>query len=79
MIVPFIRPFMRSPEQGAATSIHLASAPELSHVTGQYFADSKPIRSSKASHDHDVAARLWQVSAGLVGIEDGVPTGATTP
>ena len=67
-IVPFIRPFMRSPEHGAATSIHLASAPGVAEATGQYFADSRPRRSSEASHDGAVAARLWQVSADLVGV-----------
>jgi NAD(P)-dependent dehydrogenase (short-subunit alcohol dehydrogenase family) len=66
MIVPFVRPFMKTPAHGAATSIHLASAPGLDQVTGQYFVDSKPKRSSKASYDEAVASRLWQVSAGLV-------------
>ncbi len=68
LLVPFIRPFMRSPEHGAATSIHLASAPGLSQVSGEYFADSKPRRSSDASYDEAVAARLWQVSAHLVAL-----------
>jgi NAD(P)-dependent dehydrogenase (short-subunit alcohol dehydrogenase family) len=67
MLVPFLRPFMKTPAQGAATSIHLASAPDLSQVTGQYFANSKPRRSSDASYDDAVAARLWRVSADLVG------------
>jgi retinol dehydrogenase-14 len=66
LLVPFMRPFMKSPAQGAATSIHLASAPGLDRVTGQYFAAGKPKRSSKASYDTAVAARLWQVSADLV-------------
>jgi NAD(P)-dependent dehydrogenase (short-subunit alcohol dehydrogenase family) len=66
LLVPFMRPFMKSPAQGAATSIHLASAPGLDRVTGQYFANSRPKRSSKASDDTAVAARLWQVSADLV-------------
>ena len=66
LLVPFMRPFMNSPAQGAATSIHLASTPDLDRVTGQYFAAGKPKRSSKASYDTAVAARLWQVSAGLV-------------
>lgn len=65
LIVPFVRGFMRTPALGAATSIHLASAPELERVTGQYFADRKPKRSSKASYDDAVAARLWKVSADL--------------
>ena len=66
LLVPFMRPFMKSPAQGAATSIYLASAPDLDRVTGQYFAAGKPKRSSKASYDTAVAARLWQVSADLV-------------
>ena len=48
---PVVRPFMKSPEQGAATSIHLASSPELEGVTGRYFANERPKRSSKASYD----------------------------
>jgi retinol dehydrogenase 14 len=66
--VPLLRPFMKAPAQGAATSIHVASAADLEQVTGRYFASSKPKRSSKASYDQAAAARLWQVSAELVGL-----------
>jgi len=66
--VPFMRPFMKTPAQGAATSIHVASAPDLEHVTGRYFANRKPKRSSARSYDETTAARLWQVSADLVGL-----------
>jgi retinol dehydrogenase-14 len=68
LIIPFARPFMKTPAQGAATSIHLASAADLEQVTGRYFANSKPKRSSKRSYDEAAAARLWQVSADLVGL-----------
>jgi retinol dehydrogenase 14 len=67
-LVPFLRPFMKAPAEGAATSIHLASAPELARVTGRYFAKGRPRRSSKASYDQAAGARLWQVSAELVGL-----------
>jgi retinol dehydrogenase 14 len=67
-LVPLLRPFMKAPAQGAATSIHLASAPDLAQVTGHYFVNRKPKRSSKASYDQAAAARLWQVSAELVGL-----------
>ncbi len=63
-----MRPFMKGPAQGAATSIYLASSPDLEGVTGRYFANCKPKASSKRSHDEAVAARLWQVSADLVGL-----------
>ena len=49
---------MKSPTHGAATSIHLASAPHLEQVTGRYFADSKEKRSADGSYDQAVAARL---------------------
>jgi retinol dehydrogenase 14 len=67
-LVPLLRPFMQSPAQGAATSVHLAAAPELAQVTGRYFANRKPKRSSKASYEQAAAARLWQVGAELVGL-----------
>lgn len=68
LLVPFIRPFMKAPARGAATSIYVASAPDLERVTGRYFADRKPKRSAKRSYDEAAAARLWQVSADLVGL-----------
>src|ERR1035437_1447967 len=71
LLVPFVRPFLKSPDQGAATSIHLASSPDLEHVTGRYFANCKPKRSSKDSYDEAVGALLWQVSADLVGLTVG--------
>ena len=68
LFVPFMRPFMKAPAKGAATSIHVASAPDLEQVTGCFFANSKPKRSSKRSYDEAAAARLWQVSADLTGL-----------
>lgn len=67
LFTPFMRPFMKAPAQGAATSVHLASAPDLEQVTGRYFASSKPRKSAKRSYDQVAAARLWQVSADLAG------------
>jgi NAD(P)-dependent dehydrogenase (short-subunit alcohol dehydrogenase family) len=66
LLVPFIRPFMKSLSQGAATSIYLASAPDLDDVTGQFFANSKPKKSSRRSYDMETAALLWQVSEDMV-------------
>jgi len=68
LLVPFMRPFMKTPAEGAATPIHLASAPDLERVTGRYFANSKPKKSSQRSYDEATAARLWQVSSDLVGL-----------
>jgi retinol dehydrogenase-14 len=68
LFVPFVRPFMKDPAQGAATSIHVASSPDLEQVTGRYFVNSKPRKSSERSYDEATAERLWQVSADLVGL-----------
>lgn len=68
LMLPVARPFMKSPEEGAATSIHLASSPIVEGVTGQYFASSRPREASRASYDTGAAARLWEVSAELVDI-----------
>jgi len=68
VLVPILRPFMKTPAQGAATSVHLASAPELTQTTGRYFANLRATRSSERSYDQAAAARLWQVSADLVGL-----------
>jgi NAD(P)-dependent dehydrogenase (short-subunit alcohol dehydrogenase family) len=67
---PVARPLMKSPERGARTSIHLAAAPQVQGVTGQYFVNGKPRRSAKRSYDTAAAARLWQVSAVLVGLAE---------
>ena len=72
VLLPLVRPFLKTPEKGAATSIYLASAPEVEGVTGKYFADSKTKTSSRSSYDTAAAARLWQMSVDLVGRTAGV-------
>lgn len=64
------RSLMKSPEQGAATSVYLACSPEVEGITGAYFVGRKARKSSKRSRDPDAALRLWQVSAQLAGLGD---------
>ena len=59
-----------SPEQGAQTSIYLATSTEVEGVTSKYFVKCKPVHSSPASYDEEVARRLWQVSAELTGLTE---------
>jgi hypothetical protein len=42
VMITVSRPFLKTPAQGAATSIYLATAPEVEGVTGQYFAHRRP-------------------------------------
>ena len=66
--------FLKTPVQGAATSIHLASSPEVQGVSAKYYVDCRPQASSRASYDQDAARRLWEVSQELTGAEAAVPS-----
>jgi NAD(P)-dependent dehydrogenase (short-subunit alcohol dehydrogenase family) len=79
VFIPFLRPFMKTAAQGAATSIYLASAPELEQVSGRYFANSKPKKSSERSYHLAAAARLWQVSTELVKLTAAADTPSRPP
>lgn len=63
------RPWLLSPEKGAATSIYLASSPEVEGVTGKYFADCRETPSSPASYDEPSQRRLWGVSEEMCGLK----------
>jgi NAD(P)-dependent dehydrogenase (short-subunit alcohol dehydrogenase family) len=65
VLVKVASPFFITAEKGARTSIYLASSPAVEGVTGQYFDKSKPRRSTKASYDEALAARLWDRSVTL--------------
>ncbi len=56
-----------SPVEGARTPVYLASSPEVENVSGRYFEDCKPARSSPQSYDRELQERFWQVSEKLVG------------
>jgi NAD(P)-dependent dehydrogenase (short-subunit alcohol dehydrogenase family) len=58
-----------SPEEGARTSIFLASAAEVEGLSGRYFVRCKEKRSSEASYDREAAVRLWDVSVNLTGLD----------
>jgi NAD(P)-dependent dehydrogenase (short-subunit alcohol dehydrogenase family) len=68
LLMPLIQRNARSPEEGAATSIYLATALELTGVTGKYYIDMEAVPSSTASYDETAAKRLWEVSERLVGL-----------
>jgi retinol dehydrogenase 12 len=61
-------PLAISAASGARTSIYLASSPDVDGVTGQYFSRCRVITPSDAALDDAAAARLWNVSAELTGV-----------
>ena len=63
-----LSPVQRKVSDGAATSIYLASSPEVENVSGKYFVDCKAVQSDPASYDLASAARLWQLSREMLGL-----------
>ena len=61
-----MKPFFKSPEQGAATSLYLATSKEVEGESGGYYANCKTKKPRKWATDDAAAARLWQVSEALV-------------
>jgi len=55
-----------SPEEGAATSIRVASSPEVEGITGHYFADSEVKELTPVASDAEAAARLWRATEALL-------------
>ncbi|MGD1996331.1 MAG: SDR family oxidoreductase [Anaerolineae bacterium] len=56
------------PEEGAQTSVYLASSPEVNGVTGKYFDKKRAVRSAPASYDEEAGERLWEISAQMTGL-----------
>lgn len=59
--------FAITPEEGAKTSIYLASSPEVEGLTGQYYVKREVVQSSPLSYDQNLARQLWRVSEQLSG------------
>lgn len=59
--------FIRTPASGAATSLYLASSPQVALDTGRYFERCAPVASSRASYDVGLQKRMWDISRELTG------------
>jgi NAD(P)-dependent dehydrogenase (short-subunit alcohol dehydrogenase family) len=62
-----LRPFFRSPEQGAATSIYLCGSPEVASVSGAYFANCRQVQPKPWARDDAAADRLWAYTEEAIG------------
>ena len=60
--------FMVTPEKGGERLVYLAVSPDVEGKTGGYYEDNKLVAPSPLAQDDAVAAKLWDVSAGLVGL-----------
>lgn len=63
---PMLRLLLASEDQGARTSIHVATSDEVAGTTGRYFKDRREVAPSAAALDDAAAAALWATSASLL-------------
>jgi hypothetical protein len=63
---PLIKLRMRSPEQGAQTSLYCATAPQLAGESGHYYEDCTRKQPSRVA-TAQLAAELWERTAEWVG------------
>jgi NAD(P)-dependent dehydrogenase (short-subunit alcohol dehydrogenase family) len=59
-----------SSEKAAATSVYLASSPDVENVTGGFFYKRKQRAFKGQALDDDIARRLWQESARLASLPE---------
>jgi NAD(P)-dependent dehydrogenase (short-subunit alcohol dehydrogenase family) len=60
-----------SVEEGARTSVYLATSKEVQDVSGKYFVKCREAASAAASHDTGAMLRLWEISARMTGLPAG--------
>lgn len=57
---------LRSPHEGAATTVWAATDPAIVEMAGEYFADCAPSKSTRHAKDDAQAEALWDISTQLV-------------
>ena len=62
LIALLATPVAVSPEKGAATSVYLATSPDVAAVSGRYFADSKPKSVKSKFNTKKNRALLWDIT-----------------
>lgn len=61
-----VRPFTKSLQQGASTTIYCATAVELAGVTGLYFNNCYRCEESVTAKNDELALKLWEISMEMI-------------
>ena len=69
-IAKLIKPFLWTPERGAATCTYLAASSQIEGITGKYFDNCREAPVSTAAQNARTSQRLWQISEQLVGLNE---------
>ena len=68
-VVSLMRPFLLTPEQGARTSIFLATDPSVAEVSGGYFDKQKAVPVKSGYNTPENARRLWEMTEKMTGTQ----------
>lgn len=60
--------FLKSPEQGAQTTIYCCVDEDLAKVSGRYYSDCAEKTPSAEAQNVENAKKLWEVSLKMVGL-----------
>jgi retinol dehydrogenase-12 len=66
LLTPLVRPLFLTPEEGAMTSVFVATSPSVARHRGAYFVDCRPARPSRAVENDAAAERLFQLGERLL-------------
>jgi NAD(P)-dependent dehydrogenase (short-subunit alcohol dehydrogenase family) len=64
-----LKPFFRSPQEGAQTSIYLCCSADVASVSGEYFVNCKQAKAKPWACDDAAADRLWSYTEECLGFE----------
>jgi len=68
IILGVMKPFMLDSKRGAEVTIYLATSPDVTNVTGEYFVKSKMAPPNPLSRDPKIAAEIWQWTTDMIGV-----------
>ena len=66
---PLLLLILKTPLQGAQTTVYCATEEQLEGISGRYFGDCKEEDCAAQAKDDAVAMRLWEVSEELTGFK----------
>lgn len=66
LVFALVRPFTKSLQQAAATSVYCATAPELVGLTGVYFNNCCPCQEGEMAKNDELAHLLWNTSIDMI-------------
>jgi len=68
IILGVMKPFMLDSKRGAEVTIYLATSPDVTNVTGEYFVKAKVAPSNTLSRDPKISAEIWRWTTDMIGV-----------